>query len=257
MIEDETVRVLVTAGAAGIGLGIADAFLRTGAQVCVGDIDAAAVAAALQSRPRLQGVRADISIPAEVAYLVATATDRLGGIDVLVNNAGIAGPSGPLQSVNYEDWARTFAVNVHGAFLALQHVVPQMIERGAGCIVNISTSSVRTGLPGRSAYVASKAALEGLTLNAARELGPHNIRVNAVRPGFMDSARMRTIIERQARERGMTTEAVERDLLRYISLRTKIGVDEIGDMCVYLASRAARHVSGQVIAVDGNAEWEG
>jgi NAD(P)-dependent dehydrogenase (short-subunit alcohol dehydrogenase family) len=114
-----------------------------------------------------------------------------------------------------------------------------------------------TGLPGRSAYVSSKWALEGLTRTLARELGPSNIRVNAIRPGFMDTQRMRGIMARIADGRGVPVEEVEREALGYISLRTKIQPSEIGEMAWFLASAAAKHVTAQIIGVDGNAEWEG
>lgn len=250
-------RVLVTAAASGIGRAIAEAFLDAGARVCICDVDTAALARALQEDARLLGVRADISLPDDVNDLVTAADQRMGGIDVLVNNAGIAGPTAPLQDVPYGEWRHTFDVNVHGTFLMLQGVIPQMRRRRSGCIVNISTTSTRTGLPGRTPYVASKWALEGLTLNLARELGPDNIRVNAIRPGFMDTPRMRDIIRRTADERSVTIAAAEQQLLGFISMRSKITPLEVGEMCVFLASHAARHVTGQVIAVDGNAEWEG
>jgi NAD(P)-dependent dehydrogenase (short-subunit alcohol dehydrogenase family) len=250
-------RVLVTAAASGIGRAIAEAFLDVGARVCICDLDPAALARALQDDARLFGVRADISRPEDVNDLVSAADQSMGGIDVLVNNAGIAGPTASMHDVPYAEWRQTFDVNVHGAFLMLQRVIPQMRRRRSGCVVNISTTSTRTGLPGRTAYVASKWALEGLTLNLARELGPDNIRVNAVRPGFMDTPRMREIIRRTAAERRVTIEAAEQELLGFISMRTKITPREVGEMCVFLASAAARHVTGQIVAVDGNAEWEG
>jgi NAD(P)-dependent dehydrogenase (short-subunit alcohol dehydrogenase family) len=156
-----------------------------------------------------------------------------------------------------DEWARCFAVNVHGAFHMIRSVVPDMRRNGGGVVVNISTASTVTGLPNRSAYVASKWALEGLTRTLARELGPSKIRVNAIRPGFMDTERMRGIMSRMATERGVPVQEVEREALGYISLRTKIQPREIGEMAWFLASQAGEHVTGQIIGVDGNAEWEG
>lgn len=250
-------RVIITAGAAGIGRGIAAAFLDAGAAVCICDIDEAALLRAASEDPRLMCVTADVSVAEEVERLVRTAGERLGGVDVVVNNAGIAGPTALLEDISIEDWTRTFAVNVHGPFLLTRAVIPQMKSRGGGCIVNISTASTVTGLPRRAPYIASKFAVEGLTRNAARELGPFNIRVNAIRPGFMDTPRMQGIMQRYAAERGASVEEVEREALRFISLRAKIEPREIGDMAVYLCSQAARHITGQIIGVDGNSEWEG
>ncbi len=245
--------VLVTAGAAGIGLAIAGMFSGRGDRVTVCDVDSAALDRARAAIPGLTAIKADVADPLSVAALVA----EIGRIDVLVNNAGVAGPVGGIETTDPGEWARCFAVNVHGAFHTIAAAVPAMRAARGGAIINISTASTVTGIPGRSAYVASKWALEGLTRNLARELGPDGIRVNAIRPGFMDTERMRGIVARISEESGRSTEAVEAEALGYISMRTKIQPDEIGETAWFLASDAARHVTGQIIGVDGNAEWEG
>jgi NAD(P)-dependent dehydrogenase (short-subunit alcohol dehydrogenase family) len=245
--------VLITAGAAGIGLAIAEVFLGQGYRVSICDVDNSALDKAVAKLEGLSISHCDVADADAVDAMIAA----LGPVDVLVNNAGVAGPVGGIETNDPEDWARCFAVNVHGAFHTIRAVTPAMRAAGGGCIINISTASTVTGLPGRSAYVASKYALEGLTKNAARELGPANIRVNAIRPGFMDTDRMRGIMARIARERDLPVAAVESEALGFISMRTKIQTHEIGDMAAFLASDAAKHVTGQIISVDGNAEWEG
>jgi len=247
-----TQHVLVTAGAAGIGLAIARSFVEAGARVTICDIDDGALAEA-SGLLDVTAHRADVADAAEVERLFAA----IGAVDVLVNNAGVAGPVSGVEATDPGDWARCFAVNVHGAFHAIRAAVPAMRAAGGGAIVNISTASTLTGIPKRSAYVASKWALEGLTRNLARELGPDNIRVNAIRPGFMDTERMRGIIARIAGERGIPAQEVEKEALGFISMRTKIQPEEIGAMALFLASEAGRHITGQIIGVDGNAEWEG
>jgi NAD(P)-dependent dehydrogenase (short-subunit alcohol dehydrogenase family) len=147
-------------------------------------------------------------------------------------------------------------VNVTAMFVAMQAVIPGMKRRGGGVIVNFSTGSTRTRLPNRTAYVVSKFAVEGLTLNAARELGPHNIRVNAILPGMIDNARMRGIIAAKAQETGRAPDAIEADYLRYISLRRQTQPADLADMVLFLASDAGRMVTGELIAVSGNLEWE-
>lgn len=257
MSADQTGQsVIVTAGAAGIGWAIARRFLRAGARVAICDIDAARLASLAAEHPNLTTGQVDVSEPQEVDAFVARVHDGFGRIDVLVNNAGIAGPSAPISDVTDDAWTQSFAVNVHGTFAMIRAVTPLMQRAGGGAIVNISTGSVLTLPVNRSPYIASKWAVEGLTRAAARELGPYNIRVNAIRPGFVDSQRMRDIIAAKAGEAGITPEALEAEYCRYISMRSKVQPEEIADMAHFLASDAARHVTGQLIGVDGNVEWE-
>ena len=244
---------VVTAGAANIGLAIAHVFAAAGWKVSICDVDQAALDAACAGSPALSGHRVDV---ADAAAVEAFAAD-IDPVDVLINNAGIAGPIGEIETNAPDDWARCFAVNVQGAFHMVRALVPAMKQAGSGSIINISTASAVTGLPGRTAYVASKWALEGMTRNLARELGPAGIRVNGIRPGFMDTERMRMLMARAAETRGLSVPEVEAEALGFISLRTKIQPSEIGEMALFLASDAARHVTGQIIGVDGNCEWEG
>ena len=256
-MSDHAQRVVVTAGASGIGLAIAEVFLARGARVAICDVDPAALAGAAQAHPGLMTGQVDVGDAAQVDRFAAQVVDAMGGVDVLVNNAGVAGPRGPIEENDPDEWARCFQVNVGGAFHFIRALTPVMRRQGGGSIINISTASTVTGLPNRCAYVSSKWALEGLTKNAARELGPANIRVNAIRPGFMDNPRMRGLMAKAAEERGLSVAEVETEALGYISLRTKIQPSEIGEMAAFLASDAALHVTGQIIGVDGNAEWEG
>lgn len=248
--------VLVSAGASGIGLAIARRFLAAGAAVAICDIDAVALEAAGREYPSLLCGQLDVADSQAVNAFVGQVAQRRGGIDVLVNNAGLAGEVAALEDLTDDGWRKTFEVNVHGAFFMLRAVTPLMRDNGGGAVINISTGSVLTLPLQRSPYIASKWALEGLTRAAARELGPQGIRVNAIRPGFVDSERMRGIIERQAAAAGTSAAALEAKYCEYISMRSKIQPEEIGDMAVFLGSDGARHVTGQLIAVDGNIEWE-
>lgn len=249
-------RVIVTAGAAGIGLAIVERFLAAGADVAICDADQGRLDQAVASHPGLVATALDVSDADAVDRFVRLVGERWGGVDTLVNNAGIAGQIGPLADISNQGWRTCFEVNVHGAFFMMRAVTPLMKAQGGGSIINISTGSVTTLPVDRSPYIASKWALEGLTRAAARELGPDNIRVNAIRPGFVDSERMRGILAGIAAGRGTDAATVEAEFLRYISLRAKIQPEEIGDMAVFLASSAAKHVTGQLVAVDGNVEWE-
>ena len=196
------------------------------------------------------------ALAADVERLVADATGWMGGVDVLVNNAGIGGPRAALEDISYEDWDRTITVNLNGMFYCIKNVAPLMKAQNSGCIVNISTASAKVALPLRSPYVASKVAVLGLTHTVAREYGPFGIRCNAILPGLIDNARGRNILANHAKEKGVSFEEAERDFLEFISLRTWIDPTEVGDLAVFLASPAGRHITGQDIGMDGNVEWE-
>jgi NAD(P)-dependent dehydrogenase (short-subunit alcohol dehydrogenase family) len=248
--------VLVTGGADSVGRVMAEAFAARGDRVHICDVRADALAATLAVNPAMRGTLADVGDSASLDRVIAEATGWLGDISVLVNNVGIGGPRAMIGDITLDDWNRTFAVNVTAMLHAMQCVVPGMKRRGGGAIVNFSTGSTRTRLPGRTAYVASKFAVEGLTLNAARELGPHKIRVNAILPGMIDNARMQGIIAAKSQETGRSPDSIEADYLRFISLRAKTQPADLAAMVLFLASDAGRIITGELIAVSGNLEWE-
>jgi NAD(P)-dependent dehydrogenase (short-subunit alcohol dehydrogenase family) len=250
------VRVLVTGGGSGIGLAIAARFLADSASVHVADLSPEALSAARIAHPGLTRSQVDVADPVQVDRLFGEALAALGGLDVLVNNCGIAGPAAPLEAISPEDWDRTLRVNLSGMFYCLRLAAPVFKAQRSGCIINIATTSAKTGIPNRLPYVASKAGVLGLSYNAARELGPWNIRCNAILPGLIDNARGRGIVKRLAAERHQTEAEVEADFLAHISLRTWIRPEEVAEAAVFLASDRARHITGQEIAVDGNVEWE-
>jgi NAD(P)-dependent dehydrogenase (short-subunit alcohol dehydrogenase family) len=249
-------RVVVTAGGQGIGRAVAERFLEAGAEVAVCDVNGRLLPELQAALPRLHVATADVADPAQVEEFFAEVYRQLGGIDVLVNNAGIGGGRAALEDIGYADWDRAVSVNLNGMFYCIKQVTPRMKRDRGGCIVNISTASVRTGLPFRTPYVASKAGVMGLTHNVARELGAFNIRCNSILPGLIDNARGRALVQRAADETGRDFAAAEADVLRYISLRSWIDPSEIGDAAIFLASHAGRHITGQSLGVCGNVEWE-
>ncbi|MDB5365744.1 MAG: 3-ketoacyl-ACP reductase [Rhodospirillales bacterium] len=249
-------RVVVTAAGRGIGRAVAERFVAAGATVWGCDVDDEALDELRSSAPAAQAARCDVADRNDVDSFLAQAIGAMGGIDVLVNNAGIGGGHAAIEDVSDEAWDRTIAVNLTGMFNCTRRVVPAMKAQRSGCIVNISTASVRTGLPNRLPYIASKQGVMGLTQNLARELGPSNIRCNAILPGLIDNPRGRALVQRAATEAGKSFDEFEADMLRYISMRTWIDPTEIGDTAVFLASHAARHITGQFLGVCGGAEWE-
>lgn len=249
-------RVIITAAASGIGRAIAERFLRDGHQVHICDVDARAVEAAKAALPGVGASVTDVGDHRAVEAMVTEAIGRMGGIDVLINNHGIAGPRGFIEDLDYEEWDRCLRVNLSGMFFTMKNVIPHLKRQRSGCIINLATTSARTMLPKRTAYVAGKVAVMGLTKNAARELGPWNIRCNTVLPGFMNNARGKGVLAKVAADRGISPEQLEKEALHFVSMRTWIEMSEIADLCAFLASDEARHISGQEIAVDGNVEWE-
>ena len=240
-------RVLVTAGASGIGLAIANAFHAGGARVCVCDIDADHLASV--GERGIGAYRTDVADPASVAQMFATIDDDWGGLDVLVNNAGIAGPTKLVEDVTAEEWTRTVAVNLTGQFLCVKHAAPAMKRQRSGCIIAISSTAGRMGMPMRTPYSATKYAIRGLADALAIELGEFNIRVNTILPGLVDGPRGKLVVEQQATARGIDENSYLSAMIHNISLHAMITGDEIAAMAMYLASDLARHVTGQSIGV--------
>jgi len=248
--------VLVTGAGQSVGRAMAEKFLARGDRVHICDIDESLVATVIALDPRMSGTVCDVADEMQVRQLFAEARAAIGTIDVLVNTVGIAGPRGPIQALSFAEWRATLAANLDSMFLTIREAVPAMQQSRHGAIINFSSMSTKTVMPFRSPYVASKAGVEGLTRALARELGPHNIRVNAILPGAIDNQRLKNVLSRIAEQEGRTLDEVEAESLQFVSMRTKIQPDEIADMVLFLCSDAALHVTGQMIGVDGNMEWE-
>ena len=247
-------RVLVTAGAAGIGRAIADAFVGAGARVAVCDIDEAALARFRAELPGHEAFECDVSDEDEVDDLFDDMADALGGLDVLVNNAGIAGPTGPVESLSADDWRHTMEVNIDGQFLCVRRAVPLLRASGGGTIVNLSSAAGRFGFAHRTPYSASKWAVIGFTKSLAIELGIDNIRVNAILPGAVDGPRIRRVIDAKAASTGVPVEEMERLYTRQASLGRMVDADDIARMAVFLAGPGGRNISGQALAIDGDTQ---
>lgn len=248
--------VIITGGGNSVGREMAERFHARGDRVHICDVEQEHLSATLDANPGMSGTVADVGDPCSVDRLFADARGSIGEATILVNNVGIGGPRAMMEDIAVEEWDRTIRVNLSGMFYCMRQAVPSMKRNRHGAIVNFSTASTRTRLPLRAPYVASKAGVEGLTLNAARELGPHGVRCNAILPGMINNARMQGIIQRNAEAAGRTEKEVEDEYLQFISMRTKIEPSEIADMVLFLASPAASKVTGELISVSGNVEWE-
>jgi NAD(P)-dependent dehydrogenase (short-subunit alcohol dehydrogenase family) len=253
-IIPEKLRVLVTAGASGIGRAISDLLAARGARVHICDISDQFLEDYCAAHPDGLATKADVSSDADVARLFDDVRASLGGLDALINNAGIAGPTAGVEDIRPEDWRRTIEVCLTGQFLCAHHAVPMIKAAGGGAIVNMSSAAGRFGYAFRTPYSAAKWGVIGLTQSLAKELGPANIRVNAVLPGIVEGQRMSGVIAARANQTGVTYEAMEKTYLERVSLRRMITAGDVAATVAYLLSSAGRNISGQSIGVDGNVE---
>ena len=244
-------RVLITAGAAGIGRAMAEAFLADGADVWVTDVDAAALKTVPSS---IRATRADASNEEDMASFFGEIASAWGGVDVLCANAGVSGPTALLEDMPLKGWRECIAVNLDGAFLAVRYATPMMKAQKKGVMIFTSSTAGLYGFPNRSPYAAAKWGVIGLMKTAAMELGPYGIRANAICPGSVEGPRIERVLEREAALKGTTRDAIYEGYASGTSMRTFVEARDVAAMAQFLASDGARYVSGQVIAVDGHTE---
>lgn len=245
---------IITAGASGIGLSIAQRFVSYGASVCICDISEEGLTDAAAAMPKALVVRTDVSSAEEVKNLFETFLKHFERLDVLVNNAGISGPTKPIDQITDAEWQVTMDVNITGMFYMVREATPLFRKQRSGSIINMSSVAGRIGMPMRTPYTVSKYAVRGFTDVLAIELGEIGVRVNSLLPGLVDGPRGRRIIAEQAEARGIDVQRYEEMFLHNISMHKKVQMEEVADMAAFLASDLAPHVSGQSISVDGNFE---
>lgn len=247
-------RVVVTAGGSGIGRTIAEAFHARSARVCICDISADAIEHARSHAPDVDAEVVDVADAAAVASWFASVERRLGGLDVLVNNAGIAGPTARVEDVTEEALHHTLAVNVSSQFYCARYAVPMLKAAGGGSIINLSSIAGRLGFTMRSPYAASKWAVVGFTKSLAVELGEHQIRVNAILPGHVDSDRFHRVVKAKADALGLPFEEMRRQYLAAVSLKRNVKPTDIANMALYLASPFGINITGQAVSVCGDVQ---
>ncbi len=240
-------RVAISAAAGGIGRVMADGFAASGARVFISDIDAAAVATSPHP-----GIRADAGKREEVEAFMAAAIDHLGGLDVLVNNAGIAGPTKRVEEIAPEELAETLRVDLESFFHCARLAIPALRAAGGGAIINLSSAAGRFGFPLRAPYAAAKWGVIGFTKTLAIELGPDGIRANAILPGLVDGPRIRAVIKAKAVAAGMSENEQTDRAVSTTSLRCFVTQQDIANMALYLASPFGATISGQALAIDGD-----
>lgn len=246
--------VAITAGAGGIGLTIARHLSVLGARVALCDVDAAALRRAAATLPSALTMQADVSDDDAVAAFFNRISQDFGHLDAVIANAGIAGPTGGVEAITPADFRRCVEIGVTGQFTTAHHAVPLIRRAGGGAILCMSSVAGKYGYAFRTPYAATKFGVIGLAQSLAKELGPSNIRVNALLPGFVDGPRMQGVIADRAAEQGVPSDDMTAQYLAKVSLRRMVTEQDVAEMVAFLLSPAARNISGQSIAVDGNVE---
>ena len=250
-ISAKGLRVLVTAGANGIGLAIARTFAAHGARVHVCDVDENS----LQEIKDFGKTKADVSDVHQVENLFSEIKGTLGGLDVLINNAGVAGPTAKVEDIEPEDWDRCIAIDLNGMFYCTRKAMPLIKAAGGGSIINLSSIAGRLAFPMRTPYSAAKWAVVGFTQSLAAEAGPEGVRVNCIQPGIVEGERVDRIIAAKAQALGVSSKDVLEKMVEGVSLKTTVTAQDIADTALFLASPAGRHISGQAISVCGGVRY--
>jgi NAD(P)-dependent dehydrogenase (short-subunit alcohol dehydrogenase family) len=251
-VSAKGLRVLVTAGGAGIGRAIAQTFLQHGARVQVCDVDEKALA----SLPKeIFHLKADVANLSDVDKLFEETKKNLGGLDVLVNNAGIAGPTAKVEDIRPEDWDRCIAVDLNGMFYCTRKAMPMIKGAGGGSIINLSSAAGRLAFPMRTPYSAAKFAVVGFTESLAAEAGPDNVRVNCIQPGVVEGDRIDRVIAAKAQRFGTSFDDVKAKMLEGVSMHTTVSAQDIANTALFLATEGGKHISGQAISVCGGTRY--
>lgn len=250
----DKINVAIVAGASGIGKEIARAYLNEGANVFVCDISEELICEFKKEFSSVYTEQTDVSNYEQVKIFFNNISKQVTHLDVLINGAGIAGPTALLHQADQPHWDQTIDVNIKGMFYCCKEAIPLIQKSQAGSIINLASNAAFFGFPYRSAYTTAKWATIGMTKTLAMELGKNNIRVNAICPGSVTGDRIDRVIEADAKEQGKTREEIKELYVKQVSLKTFVGPDDVANMCLYLTSHMGRFISGQAIGLDGHTE---
>jgi NAD(P)-dependent dehydrogenase (short-subunit alcohol dehydrogenase family) len=244
---------VVTGGNRGIGFLIAQALAGAGARLAISSRDAASLgraAAELEAAgTECLAVPCDVADPASADAMATAVLERFGRVDVVVANAGIAGPTAPMHQISYEQWRECLGIDLDGVYLTFRGFLPAMIERRQGSLIAISSVTAKRPLSGRTPYSAAKMGVIGLVRTLALELGPHGVRVNSVCPGAVDGPRIRNVAGAMAQAQGITPEEALRQFTDPAALKRLVRPEEVAAACVFLASDAAAGITGEDLNV--------
>ncbi|MCI2808556.1 SDR family oxidoreductase [Eoetvoesiella caeni] len=247
-------RVLVTAGASGIGLAIAQVFAADGARVHIADINEQAVKDITGSNARITGSITDVSDPDAVRRLFDDVHKELGGLDVLVNNAGISGPTSPVEDYDVAAWNAVVNVNLNGTFYVTQRAIPLLKESSQASIIIMSSLAGRFGYPNRVVYSTTKWGLVGFAKTLSLELGPHGITCNLIHPGAVEGARLNNVLEGRAKLSGRSVQEERENALDNQAIKRFVDTRDIAELAKFLAGKHARSISGQIFPIDGDSK---
>jgi NAD(P)-dependent dehydrogenase (short-subunit alcohol dehydrogenase family) len=247
-------RVMITAAASGIGRAIAKAFYDDGAKVHICDVNEQALEAFRDEFPEIAATHVNVANEDEVDAWFDEALEDLGGLDVLVNNAGIKGPTAQIDDIEFAEWRECIAICLDSQFLCARRAAPVMKAQGKGSIINLSSNAGLFGFGNRTPYAAAKWAVIGLTKSLAIELGPHNVTVNAICPGSVRGDRINRVIQAEADLRGVDFAVVAKENVHSQSISRFVEAEEIADLCLFLSSPRAKMINGEQIAIDGHME---
>jgi NAD(P)-dependent dehydrogenase (short-subunit alcohol dehydrogenase family) len=250
-------RVLITAGAGGIGRVMTETFVKAGARVHICDVVQTALNDTTKALKGVTATECDVSDLKQVDLLFADVKSYLGGLDVLINNAGIAGPTGKVEDISVEDWRRCIDIDLTGMFYCTRLAIPLLKTARGGSIINLSSAAGRLGFPFRTPYAAAKWGVVGFTKSLSMEVGTDNIRVNAIQPGVVEGDRINRVIDAKAKALGISFEEQRERSLDKVSMRSMVSPQDIANMALYLASDLGKHVTGQAISVCAGVEMLG
>ena len=247
-------RALITGAASGIGKVMAQHFEKAGARIWICDADTNNLEQSLKENPHWNGTQCDVSDENQVDQLFKEMSDSFGGLEILVNNAGIAGPTAPVEEIDPDEWRRSVGVNLNGAFYCTRLATPLLKNSPKASIINISSVAGRLGFARRLPYASTKWAMIGFTESLAKELGPSGIRVNALLPGIVEGPRIEGVFQARAESEGVPYEEVRDRVLNNVSMKRMVSAGDVAEMAVFLCSEAGKNISGQSISVCGNVE---
>ena len=247
-------RALITGAGSGIGKVITQHFEKAGARIWICDADTNNLEQSLKENPDWNGTPCDVSDENQVDQLFKEMSDSFGGLEILVNNAGIAGPTAPVEEIDPGEWRRSVGVNLNGAFYCTRLATPLLKNSPKASIINISSVAGRLGFARRLPYASTKWAMIGFTESLAKELGPSGIRVNALLPGIVEGPRIEGVFQARAESEGVPYEEVRDRVLNNVSMKRMVSAGDVAEMAVFLCSEAGKNISGQSISVCGNVE---